>query len=388
MASVGPRTSSHGADEAERRFRGFHSAYALLQLQWSKQLRNVPASCTNACSAPINNIGVFAMTAITLEEHFLSHHLTDYQAANGRDEFTKKLPHAQVDVMSEVGPKRIASMDAGGVRIQVISHGPGEADLPTCQKINNDLADHCSRSPTRLAGFAMLPMSTPAEAAQELERCVKDLKFVGALIDNHLDDGTFYDAQRFWPVFARAEELDVPIYIHPSPAAADWMPQYGQGVLKEPAPMVLSIAGWGWHATTALHFLRLWCSGLFDAHPRLKIILGHMGEMLPYQIERTAKAAPQMAPHVRRDLMTVFRDNVWVTTSGMFTMPPFKCLWDVARHDHIMYSVDYPFSTNETGRQFLEHLRSSGLLSAAEYEAFEHGNAETLLRLQSSASSQ
>jgi predicted TIM-barrel fold metal-dependent hydrolase len=147
-----------------------------------------------------------------------------------------------------------------------------------CLKANNELAQAISRNPTRLAGFSVLPMTDPKAAANELSRCVKDIGFVGALVDNHLE-------QQFWPVFEKAQDLDVPIYLHPTFASNSMLGHY-KGNYGEKSATALSAFGWGWHAETGLHILCLYCSGLFDRYPKLKIIIGHMGELLPFQIER------------------------------------------------------------------------------------------------------
>ena len=142
--------------------------------------------------------------------------------------------------------------------VQVISHGPGNISPPVCSTANDDLAFAISQNLTRLAGFAMLPMSEPAAAAKELERCVKQLSFVGALVENHLD-GQFYDDERFWVVFEKAQELDVPIYIHPS-FASDSMLEHYKGNYSDSVALALSAYGWGWHTETGLHILRSFAS--------------------------------------------------------------------------------------------------------------------------------
>ncbi|THZ85327.1 hypothetical protein D6C84_03386, partial [Aureobasidium pullulans] len=229
----------------------------------------------------------------------------------------------------------------------------------------------------RYAAFALLPMASPSAAASELERCVKQHKFVGALINNHCN-GTFYDGESFRPVFAKAEELDVPIYIHPTFAADEWMPHY-RGNFGEKAAIMMSIAAWGWHSETGLHVLRLWASGLFDEYPKLKIIIGHMGEMLPYQLDRIISTSASWAPDNKRGLEQVWKENFWITTSGMFSLAPLSCLLKMCERDRILYSVDYPFSGNEKGLQFIQEVEASGMVSKEELEMICFKNAEKLL---------
>ncbi|KAF7845632.1 hypothetical protein BT93_L1501 [Corymbia citriodora subsp. variegata] len=273
---------------------------------------------------------------------------------------------------------RLKDMDAGGVSLQILSHGPLDATLEACRLANDELAEACKARPSRLAGFAMLPMTHPEEAADELERCVKEHKFPGALINNHLTDGAFYDDPKFWPVFARAEKLDVPIYFHPTFAADEWMPKY-KGNYSNQAAVSMSIAGWGWHSETALHMLKLWASGLFDKHPKLKVIIGHMGEMLPFQLDRIFPMSKRWAPDMKRDLKTVWDENFWITTSGMFSLAPLACLIKMVRMERILYSVDYPFAENETGLKFIEEVEKSKMVSEQDLEAICYKNAEKLL---------
>lgn len=214
---------------------------------------------------------------ITLEEHYLSPQLSS-------PEDTKKFPGV-LDKLTELHDKRITDMDAGSVTLQVLSHSA--VDTPStdlARSANDELSIIIQRYPKRLGAFAILPMANPQEAADELSRTTRDLKFVGALINNHLD-GRFYDDTFFWPVFERAQELDVPIYIHPAFPSEKTVPQY-QGNYPESTAFSLGMAGWGWHADTGLHVLRLFASGLFDKYPKLKIVIGHMGELIPYMLDR------------------------------------------------------------------------------------------------------
>ncbi|GAB7346804.1 hypothetical protein MBLNU459_g1902t1 [Dothideomycetes sp. NU459] len=314
----------------------------------------------------------------TLEEHYLSKHIRSSLKEEGKVDHYDNFPAPVVDKLTSLGSTRLQDMDAGKVSLQVISHGPLDASPAACRDANDDLAAACRANPTRLAAFAMLPMSSPGAAADELERCVSTHGFVGALINNHVQ-GAFYDDTAFWPVFARAEQLGVPVYIHPTFAADEWMPHYG-GNFPDAAARMMSIAGWGWHSETGLHVLRLWASGLFDKHPKLKIIIGHMGELLPFQLDRIVSSSDKAwGVHNKRGLRTVWNENFWITTSGMFSLAPLSCLLKTTTIDRILYSVDYPFSTNETGLKFVEEMERSGMVSKEELDAICYGNAEKLL---------
>ncbi|OKL58390.1 hypothetical protein UA08_06209 [Talaromyces atroroseus] len=311
---------------------------------------------------------------ITLEEHYISSKVLNI----AEDPHYANFPAHITTKLNSVGDERVQDLDNGHVSLQVISHGPGAQPPHLCIAANNDLAASISKHPARFKAFALLPMTSPVEAAQELERCVTHLGFVGALIDNHTN-GQFYDAKRFWPVFEKAQELDVPIYIHPSYADDSLMEHY-KGDFDDAVALALSAYGWGWHSDTALSLLKLYASGLFDHLPRLKIVIGHMGEMLPFQLDRVFAIAARFG--VQRSLKEVWTQNVWVTTSGMFALPPLACLLQTMPIERVLYSVDYPFSANEKGYEFLEKVRESGLIGKEEdWEKFVFRNAEALLKI-------
>ncbi|EON97566.1 putative 2-amino-3-carboxymuconate-6-semialdehyde decarboxylase protein [Phaeoacremonium minimum UCRPA7] len=318
---------------------------------------------------------------ITLEEHFSSPKVLESSKSLGA--LYNNFPPFILSKLNSLGDERIQDLDRGHVTLQVVSHGPGEASPSVCTAANDDLAAAVSKNPTRLAGFAMLALSEPAAAARELKRCVQELGFVGALVENHAR-GHFYDDERFWPVFETAQELDVPIYIHPC-FPPENMVDYYKGNYDDSVALTLSAFGWAWHSETGLHILRLFASGLFDRFPRLKIIIGHMGELLPFQLDRVISGSQRWAKR-ERGLREVWRENIWVTTSGMFTLPPLACLLQTTSIDHVLYSVDYPFSTNETGLAFVEEIEKSGLIVGEYLEKFAFKNAENLLRVKARTS--
>ncbi len=319
------------------------------------------------------------LALISLEEHFVSDVLKDspYAAMLGLDVFPPNVSRKLLSLQTE----RLEDMDNAGIAIQVVSHNPAAGALPLemCRAANDQLhADGVSRQTRRLAGFAALPMSSPLQAAEELSRCVNELGFLGALIGNHAE-GHFFDNEKYWPVFEMAQDLDVPIYLHPTfpdPAEVSRFAGNFSGVAAE----AMSAYAWGWHSDVGLHFVRLFASGLFDRFPHLKLILGHMGEMMPFMIERIQRFCPRWG-QLERSLATVWAENVWFTTSGMFTLGPLACLLRTTTVDKIMFSVDYPFEKNEDGRQFIEDVQKSGLLSSQEVEMVAFRNAEKLLRI-------
>lgn len=328
------------------------------------------------------------MRVIALEEHFTAPHLAGeidraLIAARGyRPRTPPKSGPSPMELAAEIGERRLADMDANGIDMQVLSNtGPGpdlvqgDAGAALAKGLNDSLAEAVGRYPDRFAGFATLPMATPDACPAELERCVKDLGFVGALI-NGATDGRFLDDAAYEQLLAAAVELDKPIYIHPHLAPPAVRDVYFGGLPEGPG-RVLETAGWGWHAETALHVLRLAISGTLDAKPDLKLVIGHMGEMLPVMLARIDDVFANDADHLERPISEAIVEQVWVTTSGVFTEPPFLAALLTFGIDRLMFSVDYPYASNAKGRAFLDRLS----LSPADMAKLTHGNAEALLKL-------
>lgn len=321
------------------------------------------------------------MRTITLEEHFATQSFLKATTPAGHT----PLPYfAQLQPkLLDLGAGRIAAMDEASIDLQVLSCIPMGFDaLPTAiatplsRDVNDELAAATQANPTRLAGFSMLALKDPATAAAELERCINKLGFAGALVDG-TSDGLFLDDPRFLPVFEAAAHLNVPIYLHPAPPPASVQQAYYTG-LPGDLGYLLSVAGWGWHSETALHTLRLIVSGLFDRLPTLQLIIGHMGEGLPYALARSSGVLSQAA-HLRQPVADYFRSNIHITTSGYFTQPPLRCAIDVVGIDRLLFSVDYPFSPNTRGRAYLADLEQA--LTQEDLTKLTHRNAEQLLNL-------
>jgi len=276
-------------------------------------------------------------------------------------------------------------MDEARIDLQVlslVSTGIDALDAATAtslvRDVNDELASAVRAHPTRFAGFATLALKDPHAAAAELDRCVTRLGFPGVLVDG-TTGGVFLDDPSFLPVFEAAAHLNVPIYLHPAPPPEPVRQAYFSG-LPGDLGFLLSIAGWGWHAETGLHTLRLIVAGLFDRFPTLQLIIGHMGEGLPYALARSSGILSSAAPHLRQPVAAYFQSNIHLTTSGYFTYPPLRCAIDVVGLDRLLFSVDYPFSSNMRGRAFLDSLGE--LLSPEDLAKLSHRNAESLLRLQ------
>ncbi len=320
------------------------------------------------------------MRTITLEEHFVTQ---DFLKATG-PYLGGITQSAQLqERLLDIGAGRIAAMDEAGIDLQVLSLAaigfdelPAATATPLAQSVNDQLAAAVAANPSRLAGFATLGLKEPERAAEELARCVTKLGFKGALLDG-TTDGLFLDDARFTPVFEAAIALKVPIYLHPAEPPEAVRKAYFSGLPGE-LGLLLSIAGWGWHAETGLHVLRLIVSGLFARLPELQLIIGHMGEGLPYALARSS-AILSPAARLPRTVADYLKSNVSITTSGYFTPEPFRCAREVVGLDRLMFSVDYPFSPNTRGRGFLETLAKE--LTEDEMKAFAAGHAERLLRL-------
>jgi len=321
---------------------------------------------------------------IALEEAFLHPRVWDLYSESLRRKYQPVRAR-----LNDVGTGRIRLMDAAGIDMQVLSHvQPGiqmladaqaELAVAVCREVNDWLAEAIAAHPTRFAGFAMLPTLSPRDAADELERTVRDLGFVGALINGHTN-GRYLDDPAFDVLLARAESLGVPIYIHPTDP-----PTPVSDVYYAPFESAL-VPTWGWPVETGTHVLRLICAGVFDRHPDLKIIVGHMGELLPYCFTRLnvglTMAGWLLTPEsgnqaMRNNVGHYLRRNVFITSSGVFDVPVFDCARAMLGLDNLMFSVDYPFQDNFAAMEFLRRCD----LAPDDKERFAHRTAETLLRL-------
>ena len=313
---------------------------------------------------------------ITLEEHFATPAFLKGPGAGGKE-------RPQVAQLLDLGERRIADMDAAGIDVQVLSlTAPGVEQLDATEAVklahdsNDILADAVRRHPTRFAGFASLPTMSPETAVEELDRTVRKLSFKGALINGHTQ-GRYLDDKFFWPILERAEALQVPLYLHPTPPPRPVIEASYTGSFSPEVTNLLATSGWGWHIETAIHTLRLILSGAFDRYPRLQLIIGHLGEALPFMLPRIDRQLTMAVTKLQRPISAYLRENLYYTISGFNFTPPFLDLFSEVGADRIMFSADYPFGSMSEARQFLEQLP----VSPADKERIAHGNAELLLRL-------
>jgi 5-carboxyvanillate decarboxylase len=288
--------------------------------------------------------------------------------------------------IADIGQKRLQEMDAAGIDMQILSLSfPGvelfnDADGATMARVVNDeLAEAVQTYPDRFAGFAALPAQDPTAAALELERAVSTLGLKGAMINGHIN-GAYLDEPRFWPIFEKAEALNVPIYIHPKMPSADMLKPY----LAYPG---LASAIWGFAADAGLHAVRLILSGVFDKYPGLKIILGHLGEAIPFwlarmdnRLEEEKASDPVSAKayeHLKKTPSQYFKDHFYVSTSGMLWAPVMQYVCSVLGADKVMFAADFPY---ESGPEAVALMKSMPL-SEAEKALICHQNAESLFNL-------
>jgi uncharacterized protein len=287
-----------------------------------------------------------------------------------------------IEPICDLGAGRIAAMDDAGIDLAVLSlAAPGVEQLdgpkavPLAHECNDELAEAVERYPDRLAGFATVPISSPDAAADELERAVRKLGFLGAVINGH-SQGRYLDNPDFEPVLDRAAALNVPIYLHPTiPPAAVIASSYA-GFSAE-VTFALATVGWGWHINTATHLLRLILGGVFDRYPELQIIIGHMGEATSFMLPRFDATLKPELTGLQHPVSTYLRQNVHYTFANFNDAATYANLVAQVGVGRLAFSADYPFGSMRAARAFLDKLP----LSDEDRASISHRNAEKLLGL-------
>ncbi|WP_299452416.1 amidohydrolase family protein [uncultured Pigmentiphaga sp.] len=314
---------------------------------------------------------------IALEEHFSTPGLPNYAKA-----FTRHIdPEILRDLaarLSDFDDRRIQEMDQAGIAYCILSQtGPsvqGEQDarqaMAYAQASNDFLAQQIARHPTRFGGFATLAMHTPQQAVGELTRAVKQLGFKGALVNGHTF-GAYYDDPSYDPFWEALQDLGVPLYLHPADAVAT--PRALEGHPE------LAGATWGWQVETASHALRLLFGGVFDRFPRVRVILGHMGEGLPFMRWRFDSRFA-VYPHgvrLQRPPSSYIGTNILITTSGVCSAPALLGAIGEMGPEAVMFSVDYPYESTALAAEFIEQAP----LDEEVRQLVCHGNAQRIFGL-------
>lgn len=324
------------------------------------------------------------LKTITLEEHFVS---PNWFAGPGR-EFFEEMGHKGafgakvIKQLQDVGDGRIAEMDAAGIDMQVLSlNSPGVEQADVAEQIaiareaNDFLVDAVKKNPKRFAAFATLPVAAPEQAADELDRRVRQQGFKGTLINGH-SRGRYLDDKFFWPILERAEALNVPIYLHPTIPAKPVVDVLYGGFAPGVSAM-FAAAGWGWHIETGVHLVRMILGGVFDRYPKLQVVVGHLGEGTPFMLERLNRNLPMGLTKLNRPVAAYLRENVHYTFAGFNFPATFLDLLLEVGAERIMFSVDHPYGSMLEARLFLDQIP----VSAADRERIAHGNAERLLNI-------
>jgi predicted TIM-barrel fold metal-dependent hydrolase len=324
------------------------------------------------------------LRTITLEEHFAS---PGFLAGPGR-EFMERIrttgPRGTkiMQQLQDVGEGRLAEMDAAAIDMQVLSlNAPGieqsdvDEQIAIARESNDFLADAVKKNPKRFAAFACLPVGAPEQAADELDRRVKQQGFKGTLINGHTR-GRYLDDKFFWPILERAEALNVPIYLHPTVPAKPVVDVL-YGGFSPTVSAVFAAAGWGWHIETGVHLIRMILGGVFDRYPKLQVVVGHLGEAVPFMLPRMNRNFPPEMTKLARPFAAYLRENVHYTFGGFNFPTTFLDLYLEVGVDRIMFSVDHPYGSMVEARTFLDQLP----ISPADRERIAHGNAERLLKL-------
>ena len=317
------------------------------------------------------------MKIIALEEHYWDPEVTKHFTEFGPEMRNPALK----DRLHDLDALRIKEMDEAGIDVQVLSHGAPATQrldaataVPVAKAANDRLHAAIQKYPDRLKAFAVLPSADPKAAADELERTVTKLGFKGAMLHGLDKQGRFLDLPEFWPIYERAQKLDVPIYMHPAVPHKAVVDAYYRDYLEK-YPGLLT-AAWGFTVETATQGIRMVLSGVFDKYPGLKIILGHLGEGLPFLLWRINMAL-QRPGNTSTPFRDAFREHFWITTSGNFSTPSLLCCVMEMGADRVMFSVDYPFVPNPPGVKWMADVP----LSPTDRDNILGGTAKKLLRL-------
>lgn len=315
---------------------------------------------------------------IALEEHFMLPEMLPYY-----EDIYTTVTHESgalwMPKLMDFGQIRLDHMDAAGIERSVLSlTAPGvqrEKNLSkatqAAKACNDSLAARIAARPDRYSAFAHLPMQDPDAAAKELERCTKELGFVGALV-NGQTDGVYLDDPRYEVFWATVAALKAPIYLHPG------NPIDRPSVYNGRDPLWGAV--WSWMTETSAHALRLVVSGVFERHPDAKLILGHMGECIPFHLWRIDQRYPDsnlVGYRLPKPPSFYIKKNIAITTSGVFDDAPLRCSIDNLGADNIMFSVDYPYEDSKFAGEWIENIQLDSTIKSK----ICYDNAKRILNL-------
>jgi 2,3-dihydroxybenzoate decarboxylase len=291
---------------------------------------------------------------IALEEHFLDPGTVEYWWPTMADVDKARAERVHAS-LTDFGEQRLALMDETGIARAVLAiAGPGvqiERDTATAvrkaRESNDFLAKEIQKRPDRYSGFAHLAMQDPKAAADELERCMRELNFCGAMINGHTH-GRYLDDPVNFPFWERAEATGAAIYLHPTDPVAPLPVLDGHKVLVR--------AMWGWGVETGSHALRLVVSGLFERYPKARLVLGHLGETLPFMLWRFDSRSKLYNWTLPKTPSQYIRENIWVTLSGMFSAEPMTCALEALGRDRVLFSADHPFEDVREAAHFMDSV--------------------------------
>ena len=322
------------------------------------------------------------MKIIALEEEFIPDSFKDmttkvfqenkytYEASN------QIIEKDVIDAMLDLGDEHLAAMDEAGIDLQILSAlipqitTDNEALKSVIEEGNNKAAEAIKKNPTRYSAFAGLPFVDPKAALTEFEKCIKS-GFVGAILYGSIN-GDFFDNKKYWPILEFAEANNKPIYLHPC-YPVPGMINYFKGREE------LSGPEWGFMIDASSHFMRMLTGGVFDQFPKLKVILGHLGESIPYNMERiNNRLSAYTKEKLKKSAAEYIRQNLFITTSGNFSTPSLLCAMGTIGVDNILFSVDWPNESNKKAVEFLKHLP----VSEPDLEKIAYKNAIRIFNLQ------
>lgn len=338
------------------------------------------------------------MKIIDLETHFFTTEYSQYLRSRSKppketveaDGFTmwytdvlnSPRGHEMENKLLDLGEDRLKAMDESGVDIHVLSLSPPgvqafEAPEGTvwARKVNDELSKTVKERPNRYMGLACIAPQSPQDAADEMERAVRELGMKGVIIESHARN-EYLDNKKYWCIFERAEQLDVPLFLHPEVPSTSivkgFADDYGFELAGPPH---------GYAADLALHTMRLIYSGLFDQFPKLNMVLGHMGEGLPFWLSRMdayfIKQWKGNKPRIEKKPSDYFKKHFTVTIGGMFFTPALLCAHLALGADRIAFAVDYPYERTEEAVKFIKEAPISDI----DKEKIFHANAERLLKI-------